>query len=349
MNNNLKGIVIDPGHGGDDPGAQGNNQLEKDFNLKISKYMYERLKELGIPVTITRKTDETINPSDRANKILEAYGNDPNVIVISNHLNSGKGDGAEIIYALRNKDTLAKSILDNIKLTGENTRRIYQRRLPSDSRKDYYFIHRDTGITEPLIIEYGFIDNPNNINFLNNNYKELAEAVIKAILNYKNIPYLPPQNINLNYIVKKGDTLYSIAKKYNTSIDEIKKLNNLTSNTLSIGEKLVIIPDIKDENSINNNEIYIVKSGDTIYSIARLYNTNVETLKKLNELASNLISIGQTIKIPNQTQNTSYIVKKGDTLYSIANKYNTTVDKLKKLNNLTSDTLTIGQKLLISN
>ena len=69
MNNNLLGIVIDPGHGGVDSGATGNNQLEKDYTLKISKYMYDRLKELGIPVTITRETDETLTPTDRVNKI----------------------------------------------------------------------------------------------------------------------------------------------------------------------------------------------------------------------------------------------------------------------------------------
>lgn len=89
----LTGVVIDPGHGGSDPGAVANNQYEKDYSLKISKYMYDRLKELGVPVTLTRDNDTTLTPTERVNKILSAYGNDPNVIVISNHLNSGGGDG----------------------------------------------------------------------------------------------------------------------------------------------------------------------------------------------------------------------------------------------------------------
>lgn len=80
-------------HGGSDPGASGNNQYEKDYTLKISKYMYDRLKELGIPVAMTRDTDITLPPSDRVNKILTAYGDDSNVLVISNHLNAGGGDG----------------------------------------------------------------------------------------------------------------------------------------------------------------------------------------------------------------------------------------------------------------
>lgn len=92
MNNNLTGIVIDPGHGGIDGGAVGNNQNEKDYTLKISKYMYDRFKELGIPVTLTRDTDITLSPSDRVDRILDAYGDNPNVIIVSNHLNAGGGE-----------------------------------------------------------------------------------------------------------------------------------------------------------------------------------------------------------------------------------------------------------------
>ena len=81
-----------PAHGGDDPGASGNGIIEKDLTLKISQYMYDRLKELSIPVTMTRTTDETLNPTDRVNRILDAYGNNSNVIVVSNHINAGGGE-----------------------------------------------------------------------------------------------------------------------------------------------------------------------------------------------------------------------------------------------------------------
>lgn len=86
-------IIIDPGHGGDDPGASGNGIIEKNLTLDISKYMYDRFKELGIPVYITRTTDETITPTERVKRILNAYGNNKNVIVVSNHINAGGGDG----------------------------------------------------------------------------------------------------------------------------------------------------------------------------------------------------------------------------------------------------------------
>lgn len=348
MNNNedraVRKVIIDPGHGGTDSGATGNNLLEKDYNLLISKYMYDRFKELGIPVAITRDSDTTLSPTDRVNTILNKFGNSSDVILISNHVNSGGGEGAEVIYALRNRDTLAKRILENIGATGQETRKYYQRRLPSDTSKDYYFIHRNTGNLEPLIVEYGFIDSAKDVEFLKENYKELAEAVISAVANYIGVPYTPPEGITTNtYVVQKGDSLYSIANKLGTTVSELKKENNLTSNTLQIGEVLRIPTKEIYEGEEN---VYIVQKGDTLYSIAAANNTTVDELKRINNLTSNILSTGQLLKIPSALlPESTYIVKKGDSLYSIANKYNTTVDELKRINNLTSNILSIGQVL----
>ena len=110
----LRGIVIDPGHGGSDPGAVSNGIKEKDYDLLISKYMYDRFKSLGVPVSITRTSDVTLSPKERVNKIKGFYGDSKDVIVISNHLNAGGGDGAEIIYALRNNSTLPSKIASDI-------------------------------------------------------------------------------------------------------------------------------------------------------------------------------------------------------------------------------------------
>ena len=348
MNNNedraVRKVIIDPGHGGTDSGATGNNLLEKDYNLLISKYMYDRFKELGIPVAITRDSDTTLSPTDRVNTILNKFGNSSDVILISNHVNSGGGEGAEVIYALRNRDTLARRILENIGATGQETRKYYQRRLPSDTSKDYYFIHRNTGNLEPLIVEYGFIDSAKDVEFLKENYKELAEAVISAVANYIGVPYTPPEGITTNtYVVQKGDSLYSIANKLGTTVSELKKENNLTSNTLQIGEVLRIPTKEIYEGEEN---VYIVQKGDTLYSIAAANNTTVDELKKANNLTSNILSTGQLLKIPSALlPESTYIVKKEDSLYSIANKYNTTIDELKRINNLTSNILSIGQVL----
>lgn len=348
MNNNedraVRKVIIDPGHGGTDSGATGNNLLEKDYNLLISKYMYDRFKELGVPVAITRDSDTTLSPTDRVNTILNKFGNSSDVILISNHVNSGGGEGAEVIYALRNRDTLAKRILENIGAAGQETRKYYQRRLPSDTSKDYYFIHRNTGNLEPLIVEYGFIDDTKDVEFLKENYKELAEAVISAVANYIGVPYTPPEGITTNtYVVQKGDSLYSIANKLGTTVSELKKENNLTTNTLQIGEVLRIPTKEIYEGEEN---VYIVQKGDTLYSVAMANNTTVDELKKANNLTSNILSTGQLLKIPSALlPESTYIVKKGDSLYSIANKYNTTVDELKRINNLTSNILSIGQVL----
>lgn len=86
-------IVIDAGHGGDDPGSSGNGIIEKDLTLDISNYMYDRFKSVGIPVKMTRTTDETLNPNERVTRVLDAFGNSSDVIVLSNHINAGGGDG----------------------------------------------------------------------------------------------------------------------------------------------------------------------------------------------------------------------------------------------------------------
>ncbi len=135
------------------------------------------------------------------------------------------------------------------------------------------------------------------------------------------------------YTVVAGDTLYSIAKKFSTSVDNLKLINNLNSDILSIGQVLKL-SDIK--------KTYVVIAGDTLYSIAKKFNTTVDNLKLINNLSSNILSIGQVLVI---SDNNTYVVVAGDTLYSIAKKFNTTVDQLIKTNNLSSTVLKIGQKL----
>ena len=85
-------IVVDAGHGGVDPGAINGDLQEKDFTLAASLYMRDRFEELGIPVKLTRSTDETLSKDERVRRVLNAFGNSSDVIVLSNHINAGGGD-----------------------------------------------------------------------------------------------------------------------------------------------------------------------------------------------------------------------------------------------------------------
>ena len=306
-------------------------------------------------------------------------------------MNLSGGDGAEVVYALRNKSTLANKILNSFVDAGQNVREAYQRRLPSNTSKDYYFIHRNTGNTEPVLVEYGFLDSKgDDVEQLKNNAEKYANAVVDAILDYigygtgvnytvepgdslwsiskkfnvsiENLKLANDLTSNLLnvgqilkipkeekpttgdysiYTVSKGDSLYGIAKKYNLSVDELIKYNNLDSTNLSVGEQL-LIPNIG-----NLSNIYIVKSGDSLYSIAKKYGISVDELKRANGLTTNNLSIGQTLVIPESKSEIGYVVKSGDSLYSIAKKYGISVDELKKANGLITNNLSIGQELII--
>ena len=337
-------VVIDAGHGGIDSGATGNGIVEKDLTLKISKYIYDRLKKLGVDVKITRDTDETLTPTDRVNRVLNAFGNSSDVLLISNHINAGGGDGAEVIYALRNNDTLSKLVLNELSKEGQNIRKAYQRRLPSAPSKDYYFMQRNTGDVESITVEYGFLDSKgDDVNQLKNNWQNLAEATVRAIIEYLNLTYVPVEE-GIYYTVKRGDTLWSIAKNYNVSVSDLKDANGLTSSTLRLGQILIIPKEIEE---VSRENIYIVKSGDSLYSIARNYDTTVDDIMRLNNLTTTVLSIGQILGIPKNIESNIYIVKRGDTLYGISQQNNITVDEIKRLNNLTSNTLSIGQELVL--
>lgn len=183
------------------------------------------------------------------------------------------------------------------------------------------------------------------------------------------------------YKVKSGDNLSTIASKFNTTISNLKNWNNLKSDIIYVNQSLVISKssskEVKPNTSKNktsissSNSTYTVKNGDYLYAIAIKHKISVNQLLKLNNLKSNMIFVGQKLKISNQSikaptvkkasdpkktttvsKSTSsssiYTVKNGDYLSKIANNYNLTVNKLKSLNNLKNDIIFVGQKLKVS-
>jgi len=322
-------VIIDPYRGGKDTGNFFNGQYEKNILLNLSKTLQMELEKLGINSELVRETDVSLTDDER-NSIINELKNQ-NDIIIQNRISDD--NEFNIVYPLRNSDNLPSLIAKNLQSSGIRIDNYYQRRLPSNTMLDYYSVIRNTTPNETIIID-----------FLNGNNAETIKIIARTIKEYIN-----KKN---TYTVKSGDSLYQIAKKYNTTVDELKKINNLSSNSLKIGQ-ILKIPSSKEIFETENKEnIYIVKSGDSLYQIAKKYNTTVDELKKINNLSSNNLNIGQKLILPNKNveesnQYTTYTVQKGDSLYQISKKYNTTVDELKKINNLNSNSLSIGQKLKV--
>jgi len=159
-----------------------------------------------------------------------------------------------------------------------------------------------------------------------------------------NVP-IPPSSENgvIEHIVQAGDTLWLLAQRYGTSVDAIRSLNSLTSDSLTIGQVLRIITTGIETPGFT----YTVQSGDTLWLLAQRFSTSVDAIKSLNNLTSDSLTIGQVLQIPG-SGGVIHTVGAGDTLWLLAQRYGTTVDAIRSLNNLTSDTLMIGQVLRIS-
>lgn len=360
---------------------------KSNISQSISEQLFQMLKDNNINTVFL---DNTLSISEKIKKINDEA---TNAIVISNQMNNSQV--SEIIYSLYYDNRLPLLINDELK-TILNIAKYYQLRLPNDTSKDFYEIIRETPDAESIIIRYENVANnlvekivellfqalnkyinKSNIYIVQKGdtiYSIAKKMGLKAndIINANNLEnynlsigqelIIPSSSMTVEdsetHTVVSGDSLYKIANKFNTTVDEIKRLNNLTSNTLSIGQKLIIKQNNSSDNNNNNtnNETYTVVAGDSLYKIANKFNTTVDEIKRLNNLTSNNLSIGQQLIIKqnnssdnnnNNSNNETYTVVAGDSLYKIANKFNTTVDEIKRLNNLTSNNLSIGQKLII--
>lgn len=240
-------------------------------------------------------------------------------------------------------------------------RKYYQRRLPEDPSKDYYYIIRETTPMQSVLVEYGFIDNANDRVKLQNDLLNYVEAVVRAIAEYAGVPYTPPEGSGNNfYTVVKGDSLWSIANRFGVTVQALRDANNLTSDVLSVGQ-ILRIPGSNEGNEIvppSGNVTYTVQKGDSLWSIASRYGISVNDLRRANNLTSDTLSIGQVLIIPGVGSgnegndnitgpSTTYTVVKGDSLWSIANRFGVTVQALRDANNLTNDVLSVGQVLTI--
>ena len=170
------------------------------------------------------------------------------------------------------------------------------------------------------------------------------------------------------HTVERGESLFGIARTYDVTIDQLKDWNNLSSNTLAVGQKLIISD--PDKNAVS----YQVKPGDTLFGIAKEQGVSISEIKEWNNMTGNSLEVGQRLVIYKQdnqqldgdalnetfedstqsliaknsdAETTYYRVKSGDTLYEIAREHNMSVAELKALNDLQSDQLSIGQQLTV--
>ncbi|UHH05573.1 peptidoglycan endopeptidase LytF [Bacillus subtilis] len=176
------------------------------------------------------------------------------------------------------------------------------------------------------------------------------------------------------YKVQLGDSLWKIANKVNMSIAELKVLNNLKSDIIYVNQVLKTKSSGSDtsskDNSSKSNQTsattkYTVKSGDSLWKIANNYNLTVQQIRNINNLKSDVLYVGQVLKLTGKASSgsssssssssnastgttTTYTVKSGDSLWVIAQKFNVTAQQIREKNNLKTDVLQVGQKLVIS-
>ncbi|MED3951991.1 LysM peptidoglycan-binding domain-containing protein [Priestia aryabhattai] len=177
--------------------------------------------------------------------------------------------------------------------------------------------------------------------------------------------------------VKAGETLFSISQQHNVTVEDLKKWNGLSSTLIYANQTLQIGSTSTDSSSsstpttTSSNHTYTVKSGDTLYRIAKNNGTSVQQLKEWNNLSSHLIYVNQVLKIngtgtvssspsapvqekTNETQaspapsnSKSYKVQPGDTMWSVAQRHGISISQLKQWNNLSSNTIYINQVLQV--
>lgn len=217
-------FIIDPGHGGTDPGTTGFGIQEKDWNLRISLYQFDRLKELGVKVGITRTTDKSLSSNARTDMIRKSGAK----LCLSNHWNAfnGTARGVETIHSIFAKADFARKLANAIVgASGLPLRRVFSRK--NNSGTDYYFMHRLTGNVETVIAEYGFMDNRLDHNcYLNKDkFYNVAEAVIEEMCKKLGVTYKAPKSAEkpeLNIPIVSG-------KLYRVQVGAFSKLDNAES------------------------------------------------------------------------------------------------------------------------
>ena len=172
-------------------------------------------------------------------------------------------------------------------------------------------------------------------------------------------PFKNSNQINwISHIVQSGDSLWSLASKYDTEVRIIKKINYLNNDLLSINDTLLIPLSKSKSNNFIPYEMYIVSEGDTLWSIAKEYNIEIRDLSRMNSIDENsYLQLGQQLSIGNKNIHRNmeskkrtilYSVKQGDNLFKISELFDVSIRSIEEINNFKNTTLMPGQIIKVA-
>ncbi len=413
-------IVIDPGHGGEDPGAIGpRGTKEKDIVLKISRALRDKLVERGYKALLTREGDYYV-PFKKRLKIARESNAD---LFISIHADacgsrsvrgasayclSTRGASSEAARLLaesqnlsdiiggvpngQNNDETDPIILNMLQtetinqsksfgaMALENIKKVNQLKF-SKVQEAPFRVLKLPDITS-LLVETAYLSNAHEESLLRTRayQDDMAWAIAATVTQYIPSPYLAQfeekdgayeplskkaahKRESFFYKIERGDRLEKIAQRFETTVQELMKENNIRSkNRIYVGQKLRI-PGAAAVAVSSSPPFHVVQRGETLNGIAKKYSTTALHVAKLNAIESpNRIYVGQKLRLVDEPKArteegtredkktaTTYVVKRGDRLTDIAKKYGTTVPDLMQRNNIISkNRIYVGQKLAIA-
>ena len=232
MDKNKLIVIIDPGHGGSDPGASGNGVVEKVANLNTSIACKKYLEKQGIKTYITRTDDSYLSLDERTkyeNKITAQYPNHK-VVFLSIHHNSGGGDRMEAIHSIYYGDAteIAKSIADNMEKELGQQKKVYSKK-NSAGNADYYAVIRNTKCSA-VIVEVAFLDNKNDVQICDTieKQKRNGEVIARGLMKWAKITPVNGSNGsgNVNTSTNKKTMYRVVVGSYKDKNNANKVLND---------------------------------------------------------------------------------------------------------------------------
>ena len=193
-------------------------------------------------------------------------------------------------------------------------------------------------------------------------------GLLMALLLFTTPELAKAQNAE-THTVKQGETLYSISRKYDITLENLRNWNDLEGNEINVGQQLIVKPG-------GEYRTHTVQRGETLFSIAQQYQVSISELKAWNQLDNDILKVGQKLIVRDsvsekiarderlekttsdstqslilqseQSPKKNYIVKSGDTLYQIARQFGMSVQELKALNDLSGNTISVGQRITVT-